>query len=136
MIIFGYIAHITFSLILVVPTDLYILKLDLISKIILYSSAVLGSLLPDVDIPNSFLGRIIQPISNIIYFIFGHRTITHSLLINIILYLFLLIITANKLILSGIFLGIVTHIMADMITPSGVSIFYPINKKRISIYKK
>lgn len=42
---------------------------------------ILGSFLPDIDHERSFIGRILFPISYPLNRNFGHRNITHSLLI-------------------------------------------------------
>lgn len=45
-----------------------------------YGGLVLGSLLPDIDHPQSYLGRRLTPLSVPIFKLFGHRGITHSFL--------------------------------------------------------
>lgn len=41
-------------------------------------SSMIGSVIPDIDEPNSIAGRTIWPISKLIKKIFGHRMITHT----------------------------------------------------------
>lgn len=79
-----------------------------------YAFLLLGSLFPDIDHPNSTLGRFI-PLG---YFI-RHRTITHSLLaLAIALY-------ANPW--FGV--GYATHLFLDALNPSRVPMLYPYEKK-------
>ena len=40
--------------------------------------AVIGSLLPDVDHPKSWVGRRTRPVSTVIASMLGHRGVTHS----------------------------------------------------------
>ena len=44
------------------------------------AGAILGSVLPDIDSPNSYIGRVLPYASIPIERQWGHRTITHSLL--------------------------------------------------------
>ena len=59
------------------------------------ATAAFGSLLPDIDLPTSAVGRPLFPIARVINEQLGHRTLTHSivgilLLVIILLPLFLL----------------------------------------------
>lgn len=79
-----------------------------------YVPLIIGSLFPDIDEPTSTLGRLL-PVG---YFV-KHRTVTHSL--------FALIIAFWINPLFGI--GYLTHIFLDMLTPAGIQLFYPWEKK-------
>jgi len=87
------------------------------------------SILPDIDLRKSTIGRLLYPIAYLIDKRFGHRTITHSLLFVfliscitiIILKIFLLPYTYLLLILFALF----SHLILDMITIQGVPLFYP-----------
>lgn len=100
------------------------------------SAAVVGSLLPDIDEPNSYAGRKAKGISYFIKSIFGHRGITHSLLgtgiISIIIYFLLNHYNLNLQILQMFNLGYLSHLLTDLITKAGIPLFYPY-KKRIKI---
>lgn len=100
-----------------------------LSPVLITVPAMIGSVLPDIDHPKSYLGRRLPFISKPLFHAFGHRTITHSLL-------FLCIITAslmktNTSVGIGIFFGILSHLLADMLTPfsKGVALFYPVRKR-------
>lgn len=102
---------------------------------------MVGSLLPDIDHPQSFLGRRMKIISRPIYRLWGHRTITHSILM--IGALGLLIDTlGNKYITLGIVLGMMGHVLLDLLClGSGVAFLYPLYPKKINLisskkYKK
>ncbi|KGA34197.1 metal-dependent hydrolase [Pectobacterium brasiliense] len=92
--------------------------------------ALLTALLPDIDHPKSVLGQRLKWLSSPIARLFGHRGFTHSFLA----------------IAAGIFfiqtrlppdwpiptdayhamiVGYLSHILADMLTPSGVPLLWP-----------
>lgn len=106
--------------------------------------AGLGGVLPDIDIPLSFLLNFLGiPEWNI------HKTFTHSLFFSLILFaLFLIFIHSHekakvcnlgrhKLKLSTIFLmlavGVTTHILLDSIGGEQAYFFYPISEQNYGI---
>lgn len=95
-------------------------------------STIFFSLLPDIDYTKTILGQIFRPLSRFIYIRFGHRTITHSAL-----YLFSLTLFSyffEKLFFNSfgftliVFFASFSHILLDMLTISGVALFYPFYK--------
>lgn len=101
-----------------------------------YGGVTLGSLLPDIDHPQSYLGRRLRILSVPINKLFGHRGFTHSIFFTLLLG----IATApwwavNPLFFGGLLLGYSSHLLADMTTPSGVPLLYP-DKKRYKFFKK
>lgn len=101
-----------------------------------YGGVTLGSLLPDIDHPKSYLGKRLYPLSFFIHKLFGHRGFTHSLLSTG----FLGLATSywwdvNPLFFGGLILGYISHLLADMTTVSGVPLLYP-NKKRYKFFGK
>lgn len=96
----------------------------------LVPACVLTCLLPDIDHPNSVLGQRLKWISRPISRLFGHRGFTHSLL-AIISGLCLLHWQPSVRLwlptdsLQGLVLGYLSHIIADMLTPAGVPLFWP-----------
>jgi inner membrane protein len=96
-------------------------------------ACVLFSLLPDIDTTRSWIGKLLYPFAWLIYHKFGHRTITHSLLFFFIVWLttYLLIrfgIVADKNYLKIILFSLLGHYVFDMITVSGVPLYYPFAK--------
>ncbi len=96
--------------------------------------ALFFSILPDIDHPKSYLGNKFKLISNFIFYIFGHRTFTHSLLILFIIYIIYVylnffVLLINKNIILGIYIGYISHIISDMITYNGVYFFWPYKYK-------
>lgn len=104
-----------------------------------YLTAVFASLLPDIDKPESTIGKRVPILPSLINKVFGHRMITHSLMIiAVIAALFTYfkpdIATLYPFIMYGFLIGYFSHILLDMFTVSGVPLFYP-SKKRFRIMK-
>lgn len=97
-------------------------------------AALLTCLLPDIDHPKSLLGQRLKWISQPIARAFGHRGFTHSLLaVAVSLWLFQINVPADWLlpadVLQGMTLGYLSHIVADMLTPAGVPLLWPIRMR-------
>lgn len=88
------------------------------------AAAVLGSLLPDIDHPNSWAGRKLRPISVPLSLLVGHRGITHSLL-AVIGGIALLAAMGGNWVAAPIIIGYLSHLAADSLTPSGVPLLWP-----------
>lgn len=108
-------------------TQIFIL--DPKQTILLYGFSLLGSILPDIDHPKAFISHFVPVIPNLINVAVGHRTFTHSLLFTFIC----LIIgwMFNPVIGIGLALGIISHILLDLLTPYGVAFLYPFKRDRI-----
>lgn len=101
---------------------------------------VIGSLLPDLDHPQSVISRAIPIVGGIISRLTRHRGLLHSILGMVLFYLLLKIgipvITVNQSISAqlvgmagaGLLVGYGLHIIADMLTKSGVRLFYPLRR--------
>lgn len=88
-----------------------------------FTAAACG-LLPDLDKRQGIVGRLFPMISEPLDYHIGHRTLTHSLL-----FLGLLGLVLWYLLPFGWWLAVVagtgSHILTDMLTPSGVELFWP-----------
>jgi inner membrane protein len=93
----------------------------------------IAAMLPDVDNPQSFIGRLLFFISHPIDRKYGHRTITHSLLATFIVggvtYLSLYIVsrslTQYAALTATVVIAYFSHIFFDGTTKQGVQIYYP-----------
>lgn len=111
------------------------------SLLIAASGLAIGSLFPDIDHQNSFLSRKVKPLSWLTSKVLKHREFTHSIVGTISIYYLLKLILdkiAIDILLSDIFLkafiiGMISHILLDMLTVAGVVLFYPLSKKRIGV---
>jgi inner membrane protein len=101
-------------------------------EVLFFSGLMFGALLPDIDHKSSKIGRAVPLIDNIISSAFGHRTFTHSLLILILGYWLFQTISLPVSLELGILLGMVNHILLDMLTVDGVKFLWPF-KVRVGI---
>lgn len=119
---------------------------ELLSSAIIISSATVGSLAPDIDHPTSKVGRkfVLKPISKFINKTFGHRTITHSVIISILMTVLLLsFVESFNGILQYIYwysalgfcIGYFSHLLLDAFTVDGIPVFYPLIKKKYHLSK-
>ncbi|MGI2205178.1 metal-dependent hydrolase [Shewanella oncorhynchi] len=87
----------------------------------------LASLLPDIDHPESKLGRRIKPISSILA-IFSHRGITHSLWAVALMVWLLASHQADSIASQALVIGYLSHLLGDALTPAGIRPFWPLGK--------
>lgn len=95
------------------------------------------ALLPDVDHPDSLIGRVFGPLSQYIQKRFGHRTVTHSVFAIIAIILFLSVLSLIYYLQVGKFptwfgalsLAFASHIFIDLFNRSGVRLFAPVSNK-------
>lgn len=87
-----------------------------------FGLSCLGALLPDIDLPESTLGRlrIIHPLSKFLFKNIGHRTYTHD-----IGYLSVLAVVTTLLnpLWLGLWVGIFGHLFLDALTVKGIPCF-------------
>ena len=91
-------------------------------------AAALGSLLPDIDTPNSRIGWLVWPLARWIEGRFGHRTITHSVVglgLCAALCAPALLVAAWQPVFYAILIGYAMHLLGDACTKSGVPLAWP-----------
>ncbi|MFD2617620.1 metal-dependent hydrolase [Terrilactibacillus laevilacticus] len=92
-------------------------------------SALIGSLVPDICHSGSQLGRKIPVLARSIRILFGHRTITHSLLFLFITgYLGYHFIPYWNL-TTGLMIGMISHLILDAATKQGIMLLFPLKMK-------
>lgn len=94
--------------------------------------AAVGALLPDLDNPNSILGsrRVFRVISVPLSIVFEHRGMTHSLFAaGAVGALMMWIGGAVGAWVTPLAMGYLSHLLADVMTVQGCSLFWPIPKK-------
>ena len=96
----------------------------------------IGALLPDIDHPNSKLGRHMpQWFTNNI----EHRTFTHSLLVYIPLILalqFIALPSIGTTCINALLLGACLHILEDYFSIESIHLFYPFGGNKRTKYSK
>ena len=104
---------------------LFVLSLyDIGEGALFFGVFVLCSMLPDIDMPRSRIGRKHRIVSSLLNVLFGHRGFIHTLFPA--LGLFALFYSFGSFVLGmAAFLGYVSHLVLDMLTPEGVRLFYP-----------
>ena len=102
--------------------------------IIAIAAATVSSLLPDIDTAHSKIGHRVAPLSWILRILFGHRQFFHSLACWTTISLIVWLCGAPLLVSAGIVAGAGSHILLDMLNPSGVQLLWPM-QNRISIGK-
>lgn len=91
--------------------------------------AGIGALLPDIDHPQSAVGRRIQFLSVPLAKVFGHRGVTHSLLaVAGVLFALLHWSGYGPGIIGPLCVGYLSHLAGDMLTPSGVPLLWPLRR--------
>ena len=117
--------HIAFGL-LTVAGSFSFFSMPLHRNLPAVACAIIGSVLPDIDSPKSYIGRVLPYASIPIERQWGHRTITHSLpcLIALSVMTWPLLIWQTPC-YAALFLGYMSHLIADCATKSGVPLFYP-----------
>jgi len=118
--------HIIFSFLI---SLLIINSFNIQNKIIFIVILLIASALPDIDSHKSKVGKKIKPLSFLINIFLGHRGIFHSLFLLILILLFIMLI--NYEITAAFFIGYLSHLVLDSLTPEGVMFLYPFSKKRI-----
>jgi inner membrane protein len=88
--------------------------------------AVCGALLPDIDHPQSWLGRRVPVISRPLSALIGHRGFTHSLL-AVALCLWVLHERGwHRAVVLPLIVGYLSHLAADLVTPAGLPLAWPL----------
>ncbi|MDD2546942.1 MAG: metal-dependent hydrolase [Burkholderiaceae bacterium] len=115
------------------------LHLNGMAAVWLLAGAAAGALLPDIDHPQSWLGRRIPWVSRPIAAVFGHRGITHSLLAVVGVALALrhglatwTLGAAWTWVAAGVAAGYLSHLGGDFATHGGVPLLWPW-KRRFSL---
>lgn len=86
-----------------------------------------GAALPDIDHPESTLGKRVKFLSHPISMIFGHRGITHSLfMVGCIAFLGVYFEIPQ---LYWLTVGVLLHFLGDYLTDSGLPLFWPVKRR-------
>ena len=99
------------------------------NKYVFIGIAVFSSLLPDLDHPNSKLGRKIF-VSRFFNIFFGHRGFFHAIWIPLAAWL-ILSLGFGLPYGSAVFIGYFAHLFSDGLTKAGVNLIHPLKHLRI-----
>ena len=120
--------------------------ITLVSSLLLIAGASFGSIAPDIDKSTTKIGKnvFLKPISLYIQKKYGHRTITHSLLVSLAM-LSLLICSSYMFrglafylysnLVIAFSIGYMSHLLLDFLTTQGIPLFYPFDKTKYKLCK-
>lgn len=91
-----------------------------------FGSLALGALIPDIDHTGSSIGRKVPLLDNLVSALFGHRAFTHSLLILFLAFFLFTQTSWPGALEFGIWLGMASHMVLDMLTKQGIKLFWPL----------
>ncbi|SHN30114.1 metal-dependent hydrolase [Gracilibacillus kekensis] len=89
-------------------------------------AGAIGGIIPDICHGGSKIGRRIPLISRVVNTIFGHRTFTHSLLFLVLMYVVLSLFISNQSFITGLLVGMISHLVLDAATKNGIKLLYPV----------
>lgn len=95
------------------------------SPMLMVGAGIVGALLPDICHGGSKIGKRLSVLSKIINALFGHRTLTHSLLFLGIIAFVMNAFSLNEALKAGVLVGMLSHYVLDMATKNGIKLFFP-----------
>jgi inner membrane protein len=98
------------SITLLFNTHYQLLNIKSDNNIYIYTGAILGSILPDIDHPKSWISKL-SPVP--VHRLFKHRGITHSKIL--ILIVFLCGYLLKSFFVQGLTIGLLSHSIMDLI---------------------
>jgi len=134
----NYKTHINGGILVGLYANLQMTNTPIISTGILLCGALVGSIFPDIDHKNSYIGHKAKTVSKVINKLAGHRKLFHAPLMYLLLYSMSIGMITHKLLIvgvKGLFLGILSHLLLDSFTIGGLPWFYPLSKKKFSLGK-
>ena len=94
---------------------------------------IIGSVFPDIDLPNTKISKRIPGIPKLLNALFGHRGFIHTpvfmLLIDLLLYFGLSKNIHMILFIAGFDFGFLAHLIQDMFNQKGIMFLWPIKKR-------
>jgi inner membrane protein len=91
--------------------------------------AVGGALLPDIDHPQSWVGRRVRVISYPLAALIGHRGFTHSILAVVACGLLLRWRGLGRAVVDPLVVGYLSHLAADLMTSGGLRLAWPLRQR-------
>ena len=104
-------------------------------KIVVIATAMVFSVLPDMDTVKSKAGKTLQPFSTVISFLFRHRGFLHSFVFAAIVY-FSIRYIFSPAIASAAVIGYSSHLVLDSLTKEGIMPFWPLSKMKLKGFVK
>lgn len=112
-----------------IATSLAFAHFSDLDPIIMVGGGIIGALIPDICHGGSKMGKTLPILSKIINLIFGHRSFTHSLVFLVIISFLMDRFLPYDAVKTGLMTGMISHLILDMATKSGIQLFFPISLK-------
>ena len=87
------------------------------------------SIFPDIDESSSRVAKRLKPFSYLAV-VFGHRNIFHTIYFPIAIS-FILFVFDLRVLALAVLVGYLSHLFLDLITKRGITLFYPLSKRRV-----
>ena len=95
----------------------------------------LGGLIPDIDHPNSKITHQTGFAGAVISRLFKHRGFLHTPVLYAFLWAGLRVWLGESLWVDLLFAGIASHLLLDLLNPTGIPLFFPFTKQKIHFAK-
>lgn len=100
------------------------------AKIMFFLAVLLSSMLVDIDLESSVIGKKSKPLSNIFNFLFSHRGVVHSIWPGILIFA-VLSLFKQYIVGYGVIAGYFSHLLSDGVNKQGIRPFYPFSRFRM-----
>src|SRR3989344_8307617 len=100
------------------------------AKIMFFLAVLLSSMLVDIDLESSEIGKRSKPLSNIFNFLFSHRGVVHSIWPGILIFAALSLFK-QYIVGYGVIKGYFSHLLLDGLNKQGIRLFYPFSKLKM-----
>ena len=105
------------------------------TTLLLMAAGALAAILPDIDHPQAPIRRRLGCLGNLIFGRLKHRGITHTL-IAVVAVVVAAVTALPQLVGAVVAIGYLSHILADMLTVSGLPVFWPYKKDNYHLVPK
>ena len=134
----NYKTHINGGILVGLYVGLQMTNIPIVTSGVLLGGVLVGSVFPDIDHKNSYIGHKAKTVSKAINKFSGHRKLFHAPLMYLLLYSISIGMITHKLLIvgvKGLFLGVLSHLLLDSFTVGGLPWFYPFSKKKFTLGK-
>ena len=99
------------------------------------TAACVGGLLPDIDHKNSTISKEMKVTSFVARSVSSHRGLFHAPLLWCILgaILYFALPEPYCLLVAPVMLGVASHLLLDILNPTGIPLLWPITKKKMRL---
>lgn len=103
--------------------------LDTLLRVGIVIVAIIASLLPDIDHPKAIISGYMPGAGHAVRLVVSHRGATHTAIFAVVVVSLLSLVAAPVSIMAAAGAGILSHLVADMLTPAGVPLLLPVSRR-------